>query len=158
MSLKHRILGIVIGSLITYVIFQIPLISTDKILLSSLAATIYMIFVIPENYSNNMKKIFGSYLISTVVGIFFSNLIYGLFFSIFISMILITYLRFEHPPALGVSISAVLGKSSIHSIISISIALFLLIVVFLVIKTVSYFSSHKSKSSYAKYIEEELGI
>lgn len=124
-----------------------------------------MIFVIPEHKTVDVKRISVSYLLSALCGIAAAMVAFGdgvgIFIAVFASMVLMTYLKLEHPPAIGVSISAVLSNSTPTSLISIMIALLVLFIVFALVKILSYFLTPHKKTKFTEYIktvEKELGI
>ncbi|MEM4397567.1 MAG: HPP family protein [Candidatus Woesearchaeota archaeon] len=105
------IFSIAIIVFLTMLIFNV----TDYgITIASLGASIFMIL---SNKKINKKVIFGSYIISTVIGFLFSTLTsvksLNLALAAVSSILIMTLFDMQHAPAIGMSVAIVLNKFSI---------------------------------------------
>ncbi len=151
------VFSLILGSLAVTCIFYLPFVSRDLPLLASLASTVYMIFLFPENPAVDMKRICISYFLSSFSGIFIASLSLpfsvSVFFSVFLAMLLMSITKQGHPPAAGVALSAVLNETvSLDSIFAVMIAVVFLCVLLWIIAWLSVMM-RKEKHLLARYIQ-----
>ena len=127
------VLGIAIMIFITMLLFNV----TDYgITIASFGATIFMII---SKGKFSKRKIFGSYIIATAMGFAFSRASSSLLnvaLAAVTSVILMTFLEFQHAPAIGMSIAMVLNRFSFWTDAIVLVCIFLILSGTIVLKYV----------------------
>ncbi len=129
-------LSLVLGISITVFVAMLLFNVTDYgITIASFGATLFMILSKKKLKKN---KIYGSYAVATLIGVIFANLSgmqsLNLALAAVSSVIFMTLLNIQHPPAIGIAVSMVLNQFSIFTDIVVLLCLFFIISMTLILK------------------------
>lgn len=127
------VLGFTITLFVTMLLFNV----TDYgITIASFGASIFMIF---SQKNLTKRKILGAYSLATLIGYIASKIFLSQSFSValaaVISVILMTVLELQHPPAIGMSVAMVLNKFSFLTDIIVLICLVFILTMVYLLKT-----------------------
>ncbi|MTI47488.1 HPP family protein [Sporosalibacterium faouarense] len=120
---------------------------TQGSIITSLGATTFIVFAIPNSYTAQTRNIMGGYATGIFIGVIFHLLVIGLFnffnsemafrllyavagaISVGLTILILTVTNTEHPPAVGMALSLVLSK---WNYVTILIILFCVVYMWLV--------------------------
>ncbi len=109
--------------LATIVLFTFALIvGRDKmIVISSMGATIFIVFAMPKTVSAKRRNIIGGHLTGLACGslFYFTNMPYFIEYSLAvgIAIFIMVALDFEHPPAAGTALAVVMNEVSLDAFV-----------------------------------------
>jgi len=98
------------------------------ITIASFGATIFMIL---SDHEIKLKKIFGSYLVATFLGYVFTliDIKGSASIAAIASIMVMTYLEFQHTPAIGMTVAMVLNKFPLKIDLIVLISIFVIVAI-----------------------------
>jgi CBS-domain-containing membrane protein len=95
-------------------IFLLVIGEQKKVAVSSLAATVFIVFAMPRAVSAKFRNVVGGHLVALLCGTAFAFLPLPYYFEyptvIFITFFVMVALDFEHPPAAGTALAVVMRE------------------------------------------------
>ena len=109
------------------------------VIISSLAATAFICFMMPKTHSAQTRRVIGGYIVALICGAAFRLIalppVIGYPAVVGIVMFLMVILDFEHPPAAGVAISVTINEVNLAAVAAIMISI-------IVISQLRYYLRH----------------
>ncbi len=96
------------------------------VLISTMGATIFILFAMPTNVSAKTRNVVGGHLVGLASGAIFCFIILPYFLSyplaVGIAILLMVALDFEHPPAVGTTLAVLINEVSLDAFITIMLS------------------------------------
>ncbi len=149
-------LSLILGISITIFVTMLLLNVTDYgITIASFGATLFMVL---SSKKIEKRKIYGSYALATVIGVLFSKTsslqALDVALAAVSSVIFMTVLNLQHPPAIGIAVSMVLNKFSIFTDIVVLLCLFFIISMTFLLK--AFLNDPKKVINFIEIEEEKI--